>query len=293
MSEFPEPLTPSDCDVRALPFMPLDVVRLLDSDIFALSTGDEFKAALALWCKSWLQIPAASLPDDDRVLAHLSSAGSKWAKVKEIALRGWIKASDGRLYHPVVAEKALEGWMARQGGAASRETHAEKMRRWRDAKKRKNGDGGDSHGDSHGDVTPTITEPSRDNQCDRHVTSLTQTGTQTEKVSSAGEGRTPRWNDTEVVWEAFTGQAEVCEDAQRRATYRGVYIRGAGTDVLDAARINDVSWRGDFRPLIAWLDEGIEFTRILAAVKRVAGRPGYKPPASLKFFDGAVREQRA
>lgn len=110
MSELPEPLTPADCDLRGLPFMPLDVMRVLDSDLFALASGDEFKAAFALWCKSWLQVPAASLPDDPRVLAHLSGAGSRWSKVKAMALRGWIRCRDGRLYHPVVAEKAREAW---------------------------------------------------------------------------------------------------------------------------------------------------------------------------------------
>ena len=43
----PEPLTPLEADLRGMPFMPLDVVRLTDSDLFALSTGEEFKAALA------------------------------------------------------------------------------------------------------------------------------------------------------------------------------------------------------------------------------------------------------
>lgn len=109
-----EPLTPADCDLRDFAFMPLDAHRLLDSDLFALSTGDEFKAALALWCKAWQQIPAASLPDDDRVLAHLSGAGSKWKKVKEMALRGFIKCSDGRLYHSVIAEKANDAWSKKQ-----------------------------------------------------------------------------------------------------------------------------------------------------------------------------------
>jgi uncharacterized protein YdaU (DUF1376 family) len=108
------PLTSPDCDLRGLPFMPMDVVRLLDSDLFALATGEEFKAALALWCKAWLQVPAASLPDDDRVLAHLSGAGVRWKKIKPMALRGWIKCSDGRFYHPVVAEKAAEAWKHRQ-----------------------------------------------------------------------------------------------------------------------------------------------------------------------------------
>lgn len=114
MTEPGHPLTSPDCDLRGLQFMPLDVIRLIDSDLFALSTGDEFKAAVALWCKSWLQVPAASLPNDDRVLAHLSSAGAKWKKVKSIALRGWVECSDGRLYHPVIAEKALEAMSRRQ-----------------------------------------------------------------------------------------------------------------------------------------------------------------------------------
>lgn len=108
------PLTPPDCDLRDFAYMPLDATRLMDSDLFALSTGDEFKAAIALWCKSWLQVPASSLPDDDRVLAHLSGAGSKWRKVKEMALRGFVRCSDGRLYHPVVAEKANDAWAKKQ-----------------------------------------------------------------------------------------------------------------------------------------------------------------------------------
>lgn len=119
-----EPMTPPECDLRGLPFMPLDVVRLGDSDLFALSTGDEFKAAVALWCKSWLQVPAASLPNDDRILAHLSGTGSRWPKVRAMALRGWVECSDGRLYHPVVAEKARHAWKQRE------QQRARANRRW-------------------------------------------------------------------------------------------------------------------------------------------------------------------
>ena len=119
------PLVPADCDLRGLPWMPVDTVRLLDSDLFALSTGEEFKAAVALWCKAWQQVPAASLPSDDRVLAHLSGAGARWKKVKEQALRGFVTCSDGRLYHPVIAEKALEAWSHRikQRERASKRWH--------------------------------------------------------------------------------------------------------------------------------------------------------------------------
>ena len=106
----PEPLVPAGVDLSGMAFMPLDVSRVLDSDLFALSTGEEFKAAVALWCKSWMQVPAGSLPNNDRVLAHLSGANGRWAKLKEQALHGWQLCSDGRLYHAVIAEKALTAW---------------------------------------------------------------------------------------------------------------------------------------------------------------------------------------
>lgn len=113
MSDLPAPLTPANCDLRGMPFMPVDIVRLFDSDLYALSTGEEFKAAFTLWGRAFLQVPAGSLPADDRILAHLSGAGVRWPRVKDLALRGWIPCSDGRLYHPVVAEKAREAWEAR------------------------------------------------------------------------------------------------------------------------------------------------------------------------------------
>jgi hypothetical protein len=112
----PAPLTPVDCELRDFKFMPLDVVRLRDSDLAALTSGDEFRCAVLLWCASWHQIPAASLPDDDLLLAQYAGFGrvvKEWQKVRQGALRGWIKCADGRLYHPVVAEKANESWIAK------------------------------------------------------------------------------------------------------------------------------------------------------------------------------------
>ena len=112
----PRPITNADCDLRDFPFMPLDVVRLRDSDIAALSSGEEFRSAVLLWCASWHQVPAASLPDDDIVLAQLSGFGrvvKEWKKVRNAALRGWIKCTDGRLYHPIIAEKANDAWAAK------------------------------------------------------------------------------------------------------------------------------------------------------------------------------------
>ena len=123
----PEPLTPTDCDLSTFAFMPLDVQRLLTSETWVLGSGDERAAAMTLWLASWHQVPAASVPDNDRMLAHLSQC-ARWDKVKAHVLRGWVKCSDGRLYHPVVAEKALESWVEKLLNAISGATG--NARRW-------------------------------------------------------------------------------------------------------------------------------------------------------------------
>jgi hypothetical protein len=105
-----EPLTPPDCDLRDYPWMPIDCTRLLTSETWMLGTSDQKVAAFTLWAKSWHQVPAGSLPNNDRMLAAMSEAGGRWNRVRDHALRGWVLCSDGRLYHPVVCEKARESW---------------------------------------------------------------------------------------------------------------------------------------------------------------------------------------
>ena len=95
-------------DVRALPFMPLYVGRLLASDTWLLATGDEAKAAVTLWARSWQQVPAGTLPNDDRLLAALSGAGPKWRKVRAVALRGFDVGADGRLHHELIEDAATD-----------------------------------------------------------------------------------------------------------------------------------------------------------------------------------------
>ncbi|WP_242560119.1 DUF1376 domain-containing protein [Pandoraea capi] len=110
MTDIHLPMTPPDCNLKEFGFMPFDVKRLLTSETWILGSGDERAASVALWLESWHQVPAASLPDNDRMLDHLSQS-KVWKRVKDHALRGWVKCADGRLYHPVVAEKALEAWI--------------------------------------------------------------------------------------------------------------------------------------------------------------------------------------
>lgn len=99
-----EPLTTLEHDVSGMDGFMLDTDKLMASELWALSTGEEFKAAIGLWCRAWKQKPAGSLPNDSKVLAAFSGAGPRWAKVKDVALRGFILCSDGRLYHKTLCE---------------------------------------------------------------------------------------------------------------------------------------------------------------------------------------------
>ena len=119
------PLTPADCDLRDFAHIQLDVARLRNSDMALTESPEACWAAVLLWCASWHQIPAASLPDDDLILSNLAGYGrvvKEWKKVKQGALHGWIKCDDGRLYHPVVAEKACDAWGSKMEHHYSRMT---------------------------------------------------------------------------------------------------------------------------------------------------------------------------
>ncbi|WP_235537492.1 DUF1376 domain-containing protein [Sphingomonas sp. Root1294] len=127
-------MTPPDCDLRGLKFMPLDVQMVRDSSLTAKAPTEAFRAAVILWCAAWQQVPAASLPDDDEELAHLCGYGfaqKEWKKIRTWALHKFVKCSDGRLYHPVIAEKAIEAGGRRGEWNEKNDTRAERQKRWR------------------------------------------------------------------------------------------------------------------------------------------------------------------
>ena len=113
MIALPAPLTPPDCDVQDFSYMPLHVARLRDSDLAAEETPEACWYAVLLWAASWHQIPAASLPDNETVLCKLVGLGrdlKTFRRNKAGMMRGFILCSDGRWYHPVVAERANISW---------------------------------------------------------------------------------------------------------------------------------------------------------------------------------------
>jgi hypothetical protein len=113
VSDLPEPLTPSECDLRDFPFMPLDIQRLRRSKAWLKAKRNPALAfyMINLWTASWHDVPTGSLEDDNDVLADVAMCDPvKWDKLRTDVLHGWVKCSDGRLYNPTVAEKALEAW---------------------------------------------------------------------------------------------------------------------------------------------------------------------------------------
>ena len=115
----PAPPIPEYVDLKDFQFMPLDVQRLRDSDLASDETPQACWAAVLLWCASWHQVPAGSIPNNENWIAKQAGYMMRgkidrdWDTVRAGALRGWVECADGRLYHAVVVEKALEAWQSK------------------------------------------------------------------------------------------------------------------------------------------------------------------------------------
>lgn len=110
------PLVPAIVDLTDFEYMPLLVARLRTSLLTATMEPATCWSALLLWAASWHEIPASSLPDDNRLLAAAANYGRDvrgFMKIRKGALHKFVLCSDGRFYHPLVAEKALEAWLSK------------------------------------------------------------------------------------------------------------------------------------------------------------------------------------
>lgn len=113
----PKPLIPSNVDLQDYTYMPLHVLRLRDSEFTSEVSAEAFRAGVLLWCTAWHQVPAGSLPNNDKTLSNMAGYGrvvKEWEKIKDEALHGWVLCDDNRWYHPVVCEVALESWLSKQ-----------------------------------------------------------------------------------------------------------------------------------------------------------------------------------
>lgn len=151
-SELPDPLVPPEVDLRDWRYMPLLVARLFGSTFHAQASDAAWRAGVTLWLKSWHQIPAGTLPNDDRELCRLAELGAdfrKFARVREWALHGWFLCSDGKLHNYTMAEVVLEAWEKRKANKEKASNAAKALWRRRNATSNATSDASGMHGASN------------------------------------------------------------------------------------------------------------------------------------------------
>jgi uncharacterized phage protein (TIGR02220 family) len=122
--DLPDPPYAADLKPQGWRFH-LDYERLEQSDTWALASEDIRPWLLMLWLTAWKQVPCGSLPADETVITRkIGMSQSEWIASRDILLRGWTKHSDGRLYHKVIAEQAIQL-------EAFRRSNAERQAEWR------------------------------------------------------------------------------------------------------------------------------------------------------------------
>lgn len=108
MTESIDPPYPSDTRAKGWRF-DLDYEQIEQSSTWALAGSEAKPWLLMLWFTAWKQVPCASLPADEEVIAAMIGMPAKtWAKHSKVMLRGWSKSSDGRMYHNVLTAKVRE-----------------------------------------------------------------------------------------------------------------------------------------------------------------------------------------
>lgn len=113
----PAPFTSSEMDIRDdLDGFMLNVERLLASELWALTKSQPlaFRGAVGLWARAWKQIPPASLPNDETVIAAFADMTlAQFRKLRALVMRGFELCSDGRYYHRRLAEEVCRIWRSR------------------------------------------------------------------------------------------------------------------------------------------------------------------------------------
>lgn len=103
---------PYPADTRAKGWrFELDYERIEQSDTWAMAEEVPMAqhALVFMWLMAWRQEPCGSLPNDEAVIRSKCRIPMKsWASLRDVLMRGWWLADDGRLYHPTIVKRVLE-----------------------------------------------------------------------------------------------------------------------------------------------------------------------------------------
>jgi hypothetical protein len=189
VSDLPAPPYPADTRAKGWRFE-LDIERVMQSDTWALAPPELRPWLLMLWVVAWQQVPCGSMPSDDALIAaRLGMKPPAFKKVRDVLMRGWWSANDGRLYHGTIAERVLDMLGRKEGDRKRKADYRARM----DAA-RKSAESSGVPGMSHGTDTGRTVESDRKDD----TSTGTSTGIKTKNLSvpdgtdaDASQGLTP------------------------------------------------------------------------------------------------------
>jgi hypothetical protein len=124
-SETPNPPYPPD--TKANGWKPeVDWQRIKSSKTWRTCPHDQRNNLLRLWLESWNEVPAGSWEADDEIIAVAIDLPIRlFTAHRDHLMRGWYRCSDGRLYHPVIAEMVFAMTQKRMRNAQRVRKHRE------------------------------------------------------------------------------------------------------------------------------------------------------------------------
>jgi hypothetical protein len=299
-SERPAPFVPLDVDLRDFRYMKLYGDDMLESDTWWESSHEEKVVALTSWWRSWHQVPAGSLPNDEVRLARMLGYGTvdQFRPIRERGLRGWTECSDGRLYHKVVCRIVLEAW------------NKKRLHAWGKEKERirKRNKGRPAH-----DQIPEPPEPesvhlrlpiklgegSAGIPAERSGFPAEKSGVPMEESGFPADFR--RTSPESPAENALKGEGEGEGEGEGKRKSAAALTPSAIVEAFDEtrarlfgeARRRTRPYRSDLATAKRWIDAGADAALCQEVFARLCGArqaAGAEPPGSLNFFDGAVME---
>ena len=112
--DLPKPPYPGTIKYDGWP-LALDFEQIRQSDAWALAKPEIKGWLLMIFVIAWVQFPCGSFPDDDEVIAaKIGMPDELFQKHRKILMRGWWKASDGRLYQDIMIRHVKEMLVRRE-----------------------------------------------------------------------------------------------------------------------------------------------------------------------------------
>lgn len=111
MTDFPAPPYPAETRAKGWRFE-LDYEQIDQSETWPIAAEVPMAqhALLMMWFVAWSkQVPCGSFPkDENSIRAACRIPPAVWSKCREVLMRGWWQASDGRLYHDTLVKRVIE-----------------------------------------------------------------------------------------------------------------------------------------------------------------------------------------